>query len=500
MRRILKQMVVLAFAAGAVLPAGQASAASCAEASEGGDWRAYGQDLESTRSQPLETTINTTNVAQLAPEWVFRASAQGGEGNMQATFPVADGCVYVATNYGYIFALNADTGDLVWQYRAPNNGIIYGPTVADGVVYVNVGPRRTFVAQPGGHGTETEESPYFLAFDSRSGELLWQSVLFPWEVGVDSNTSAVYFDGMLWSGIDNPEGGFHTVAGFVLWDASRECSEGTVAFCAHPVEEATGGTIVKYTKMIPPDQEAAGFAGGGPWTTAAVDPETKYGYFGSAQPSGYFDRESEFTNSIIKFDFDRERSTFGEIVGVLKGTSDGESGYIDVDYGGSPTIFNDVDGRQIVAELQKSGWVHAAYTRHMAHAWSAPQMGFGTALGNYTSVATDGTNVFGVGSYPGQAFSLNGTTGLPNWITPIGPTVGSGNMAYANGVVYYADDKGILFGFDAATGVPVLTKSLAVDNGGDCGERAGMGSGVVIARNTVYVPCGDSFIAYRLPA
>ncbi len=486
------------------LPQGSSAAVGCAGAAEGGDWRAYGQDLQSTRSQPSEKTISAGNVSLLSSDWTFSVKGAGGSGNAQSTFPVAEGCVYVTTNHGFIYALNADTGELVWKYRADNRGILYGPTVIDGVVYVNVGPRRTSVAQGGGHGTETPQSPFYLAFDSQTGELLWKSELVPFVVGMDSNTSAVYFDGMLWMGIDNPENGFHTVAGFILFDASRECDPAKVAHCSNPVAGATGGTIITYTKLIPPDQEAAGFAGGGPWTTAAVDPVSKYGYFGTGQPSGYTDPESEMTNSIVKFDFDRNRSTFGQIVGVLKGNWDSEVRpdnpiyYIDVDFGGSPTLLRDANGQQVVAEFQKSGWVHAGYTRFMSHAWSSPQVGFGTALGNYTSLANDGTNIFGAGSYPGQVFSLNGTTGMPNWVTPIGPTVGSGNMAYANGVVYLADDKGVLFAFDAATGAPLLSRPLAVDNGANCGERAGMGSGVVIARNKVYVPCGDALLVYSL--
>lgn len=488
------------------LAAGPVYAASCAGPAEGGEWRSYGRDLESTRSQPAENLISTTNVGTLQPLGTFSVSAAGGTGNAQSTFPVADGCVYVTTNYGYIYALNADTLQLVWSHRAPNHGIIYGPTVVNGILYVNVGPRRTFVdGVGGGHGTETEESPYFMAFDSQSGELLWQSTLVPFATGMDSNTSAVYYDNMLWMGIDNPESGFHNVAGYVLFDASRECDAAAVAFCEHPVEGATGGTIVKYTKLIPPDQEANGFAGGGPWTTAAVDTQTGYGYFGSGQPSGYTDPESEFTNSIVKFDFNRNRSTFGEVIDVYKGNWDSEVRadnpvyYVDVDFGGSPTLFRDAHGQQVVAEMQKSGWVHAAYTRHMSQAWDTPTMGVGTALGNYTNVANDGTNVFGVGSYPGQAFSINGTTGQFNWITPIGFTAASGGAAYANGVFYYADDKGMLFGFDAATGVPLLARSLAADFGANCGDRQGMGSNVVIARHQIYVPCGDAFIVYGLP-
>lgn len=165
----------------------------------------------------------------------------------------------------------------------------------------------------------------------------------------------------------------------------------------------------------------------------------------------------------------------------------------------------------MVAELQKSGWVHAAFTNNMAAAWSSPVSPYGHLVGNYSSTATDGSNIFVHGTYPGQLFSLNGENGLPNWVAPAPTLIGANPVTYANGVVWLASGFGMLHAYDAETGVPLLARPMQVDAGNACTNA---GRGLAIARHTVYAACGDgpgnlgfdnegapgAIVAYRLPS
>ncbi len=495
MRMIRHRTVAFVVALGmasTMLFVGEAAATGCAEAGHaGGDWPSYGQNLSNTRSQDAETTIEPLSVPTLEAAWRFSPDDEGGTGRIESTPVVAEGCVFITTSSGYVYALNADTGDLVWKDRFSETvqgvccgGTLHAPAVHDGVLYLNVSLNPE-------HATD-EQGPHVLAVNAHTGDIIWRSESVATEEGAYTNTSAVYFDGLVWIGISNPEGGTHWIGGFAVLDAET-------------------GEILKRTRTIPRDQFEAGFGGAAIWSTAAVDVETKTGYAGTGQPSPWDGPESEFANAIVKFDLDRDSDTFGEILGAVKGTWEGAP-YIDVDFGASPTLYTDTLGRKMVAAYQKSGWLHAGYRRTMTHAWSEPLSPAGTPLGNYTSTATDGTNIFGVGTFPGQMWSINGSTGDRNWVSPVITTFGANPVAYANGVVYHADGKGFLDAYDSATGIPVLHRPMSLDTGAPC---TNIGGGVSIARNTVFSVCGERdvshgfgpvdadsgwVIAYRLPA
>lgn len=466
-RKIVALVVALCAASTAFVATTGHAAATCAEASHpGGDWSLYGQDFGNQRSQPAETTIGTTNVATLEAAWTFSPADAGGTGQIQSTPIVAGGCVYITTSSGYLYALNADSGEQVWNGRFAQTvsgvccgGTLFAPAYHDGIVYINVSSNT----QTGGVG------PHVIAIDANSGDIIWRSAPVATEPGAYTNSSAVYFDGMVWIGISGPEQEPNRVGGFALLDAE------------------TGELLVR-THTVPDDQWERGFGGGSIWSTAAIDPVAKVGYAGTGQPSAWDGNESERVNAIVKFDLDRSSPTFGEIIDSMKGTWD-DPPYIDVDFAGSPTLYTSELGDQMVAEFQKSGWLHAGYTRHMSAGWSRPLAPFGTALGNYASTATDGKNIFAHAFLPGQLYSINGTTGIPNWVVPVPTAFGANPVAYANGIVYLPDGKGVLNAYDAATGAPLLQRPMSADTPEPC---ANSGGGLAIARNTVYSVCGDN--------
>lgn len=494
---------------GVTAAAGGNKGARCANPRHpGGDWPSYGQNLSNTRAQDREKKIDPSNLASLAPAWSFTATAEGGAGSFQTTPVVAEGCVYMTTGAGHIYALNADSGKLVWKgrYAKTVEGVccgstLFAPTVKNGVLYVNVARNP----ETAGRG----KGPFALAIDAHTGKVIWQSESVATEPGAYTNTSVVLFDGLLFFGISGAEGGHHDVGGFALLDAKT-------------------GEILKRTHTVPKKDFKKGFGGGSIWATAAVDTKTRYAYVGTGQPTSP-KYEHERINAIVKIDLDRSRRTFGEIVDSYKGTPDSRAHgqkpcretpddvpphatcvYTDVDFGASPTLLRDSRGNKIVVEYQKSGVLHAAYADTMEKAWDALLAPFGHAPGNYTSTATDGKSVFGAGTYPGQAFSIDKDFGGYNWAAPVGTLFGANPMSYANGVVYHADGKGILHAWDAATGAPLMHRPMGLDAGGPC---LNVGGGVAIARNTVYAVCGEQgvtffgpsevptgwVIAYRLP-
>lgn len=483
--------------------------ASCAKpAHPGGDWPSYGQNLQNTRAQKKEKKIDASNAGSLTAAWTFTADVDAGEtGAFQSTPVIAEGCVFMANGSGYIFAVNADSGELVWKGRFEKTvegvccgATLFAPTIEDGVLYQLVS-RNPETAGDG-------KGPYAMAINAHTGKLLWKSVPVSTESGAYTNASAVVYDGLVLMGISGPEGGNHNIGGYAIIDAKT-------------------GKILVRVHTVPHTMIEAGYGGGSIWTTAVVDEKTGYAYAGTGQPTNPY-AEHQRINSILKVDLNRDRKTFGDIVDSYKATPDSRTHntaqcqegppeashatctYTDVDFGASPTLLKDSHGRQIVVEYQKDGTLHAVYTDGMVGAWKTALAPFGHAPGNYASTATDGKSIFGAGTYPGQAFSIDRDYGGYNWVAPAPTFFGANPLSYANGVVYHADGKGVLHAWDSATGVSLLHRAMQADAGSQC---LNAGGGVAIARNTVYAVCGERgvtffgpsdvqtgwLIAYRLP-
>ena len=80
---------------------------------------------------------------------------------------VAYGMVYELNRDGYLYALDLNTGDVVWKYKGPGPLMFPGnPTVADGKIYATTGQAASYTGE---HG-ESE----FACLDAYTGKLIWK--------------------------------------------------------------------------------------------------------------------------------------------------------------------------------------------------------------------------------------------------------------------------------------------------------------------------------------
>src|SRR4029077_2685421 len=101
------------------------------------DWPMWRRTLDGWGYSPLNQ-INKTNTAQLRLAWT-RGMAAGG--SQESTPLVYDGVMYLPNSGDYIQALDARTGDMIWDYqrklanearRGQNRNIaIYGNLIID---------------------------------------------------------------------------------------------------------------------------------------------------------------------------------------------------------------------------------------------------------------------------------------------------------------------------------------------------------------------------------
>ena len=131
-----------------------------------GDWLMWRRTLDSWGYSPLDQ-IDRGNVGDLRMVW-SRALAQGAQ---QGTPIAYGGTLYMPNPNDVIQALDAVTGDLRWEYRRdiPDDVNDY----LGGLISVNRN-----VAIHGGLIIDTANDDYLFALDAASGELVWETKLF----------------------------------------------------------------------------------------------------------------------------------------------------------------------------------------------------------------------------------------------------------------------------------------------------------------------------------
>src|SRR5205085_4226299 len=131
----------------------------------GKDWITYGGALNNERYSSLDQ-INTSNVTQLKGAWMTRLhSGRGSKYKFEADPLVLDGVMYIPTGNDDIFALNAKTAQLLWEWNSDipqrNDTVCCGwdnrgVAVAEGKVFSGL------------------LDGSFVALDQKTGQLAWR--------------------------------------------------------------------------------------------------------------------------------------------------------------------------------------------------------------------------------------------------------------------------------------------------------------------------------------
>jgi len=127
----------------------------------GGDWPSYLHDVQHSAADTVPSGLNPSTASKLAPLWTFKTG-----GTVAASATVVNQTVYLGSWDGYEYALDAATGALKWRTylgvtsapncSPPNAGVTSTATVDNNVVYVGGG------------------DSYWYALDANSGAVLWQ--------------------------------------------------------------------------------------------------------------------------------------------------------------------------------------------------------------------------------------------------------------------------------------------------------------------------------------
>ena len=123
------------------------------------DWLMYSRTYDAFRDSPL-AQIDIKNVKDLRMVWV-----RGLEDGVTETIPIVhDGVMYVIAPGGYLDALDATNGDLLWEYKRPfkNPGLATNERTKALAIYKD---SVYFTAADG----------YVIALDARTGKVRWET-------------------------------------------------------------------------------------------------------------------------------------------------------------------------------------------------------------------------------------------------------------------------------------------------------------------------------------
>jgi quinohemoprotein ethanol dehydrogenase len=150
---------------------GPGAGASSAPPAVEGDWLFNGRSADGQRYSPLRQ-IDVGNVQRLGLAWEFRDFVVRGRTHrgMQSNPLMVDGILYFSSPWGYAYAVDARTGKLRWQFDPQPDGQ-YGRSACCDVINRGVAfwQGQLYVASLDG---------YLHALDAQSGKLLWRADTF----------------------------------------------------------------------------------------------------------------------------------------------------------------------------------------------------------------------------------------------------------------------------------------------------------------------------------
>lgn len=268
--------------------------------SEPHNWLTYYGAYDGHRYSQLDQ-VNTENVRQLTPAWVFQFGSSGLHAGastyaFEATPLVVDGTMFVSGWDGWVWALNAATGELLWQYK---HAIPFDTSLCCGNVNrgVAVAKGKVFVATLNAH---------VVALDAETGKVVWDVTWGDVRAGESGTVAPLVVKDLVIVGSSGGEFGnrghldaYNVDTGAHVW----RCY--TVPKPGEPESDTW-----------PADGDAWQRGGGNCWVTGTFDPDTNLLYWGTGNPAPDFDgavREGDnrWTDSVIAVDADTGQIRWG---------------------------------------------------------------------------------------------------------------------------------------------------------------------------------------------
>ncbi len=222
-----------------------------------GDWLMIRRNYEAWSYSPLGA-IDRGNVGELELAWIWAMN----EGGWNAPSPIAyDGVLYVAGIGPVVQALDAVTGNLIWEYRVAVETSGYSGTSRNLAIYGD----RLLLATPDAR---------LIALDARTGEKVWDTVIADHADGFRNTSGPIVVNGTIVQGLSGCDRFTRErcfISGYDAASGERRWRFHTTAGSDQPGGN-TWAEVPDYLR-----------AGGDTWITGSYDPGLDLVYFGVAQ-------------------------------------------------------------------------------------------------------------------------------------------------------------------------------------------------------------------------
>ncbi len=457
-------------------------------------WSGWGGETNARFQADNAAGLKAADVPRLKLKWAFGLP---GASNMYSQPAVAFGRVFVGSDDGVVYSMDARSGCVYWASRADLFGR-FAPIVAPIKGYPGTRYAIFFVTR----------STTAYAIDARDGKLLWKTVV---KDGINNlSASAAWYDGRLYV----PLTGTETLTGANL---DYECCRSRGAVVAL---DANAGKVLWRTQSIQEPlkqlgenshgKQTFGPAGASIWNTPTIDAKRKLIYVGTGNSFGRIAAETSDSILALRMEDGKLMWHHQEFAGdsFMNGcratnaadTNCPEKLGPDYDFGGSSAILQTVNGKDILVAAGKGGMAvgldpdangKLVWRTQLWETQAPPASGLvvwgGTA---------DGAHVY----YPlqqagGGLKALNLETGKLDWNAAINADRRgqAGPASSIRGAVFTGGWDGVLRAVDAAGKViwtynanqDYQTVNGVIANGGSFGC-----AGVVVAGGMVYVSSG----------
>jgi len=269
------------------------------------DWLHTNGSYDQARYSPNDQ-INTGNVKGLKPAFVVQTEILE---SMETAPIVVDGVMYLTTSYNHIYAVDAASGKEFWHYKHK-----MGP-----VSTFCCGPNNRGVAISGGRVFMGTLDARLIAFDAKTGAVLWNIQIADPEKGYSETMAPTIVDGKVLIGTN---GGEYGIRGFVkafdandgklLWTFYTIPDKGHEGLFAP--NDATGRDmhrdIAAEKAQLAKDGSFYQTLGGGVWMNPAVDLQARTIWFVAGNPSPDLygtERPGDnlYTDSLLAVDLDK---------------------------------------------------------------------------------------------------------------------------------------------------------------------------------------------------
>ena len=252
------------------------------------DWLSWRRTLDGWGYSPLDQ-INTDNVHQLQLVWAW----QLGAGNSQPTPLVHDGVMFIPNTGNSVQAVDAVTGDRLWQYtqaRAERPGRDANATPSRGSRSMAIYGDKVYLNTTNAH---------IVALDARTGEVAWDQTVADRALGYRYTSGPIVANGTIVAGMtgcQNYKNDVCFISGHDPDTGEERWRTSTVAQPGEPGGDTWGDLPLMFR------------AGADSWIPGSYDPQANLVYLSTSQPKPWArvsrktDGDALYSNSVLALD------------------------------------------------------------------------------------------------------------------------------------------------------------------------------------------------------